>query len=204
MQQETKLLVLTSAFITLLSLTILAGTKIMKFGPFPFPFAAGTITVSLTFPVTDTICEIWGKEAAKRVAFSGLVCYSLILLFLILFINLPAANWQLQEAYDQIFLVSVRITLAGIVSYTISQFHDIWAFMFWRRKTKAKYLWLRNNLSTLASQLFLTLIVVFVGFYGLLPNEDLLSLFFTMYLAKMLIALGDTPFVYLLVRWAKK
>ncbi len=203
-KSETRFLILTATFISLIALSILAGaSKIIEFGP--FTFAAGTITFSLTFPITDTICEVWGKERAKRVVFAGFICYAIMLSFLILFINLPAASyWQYQEAYAQIFSVSIRITLAGVISYIISQYHDIWAFMFWKAKTKGKYLWLRNNVSTLASQFILTLIIVGVGFYGLLPNEKLLSLLLTWYIFKVLIAFADTPFVYLLVRWANK
>jgi hypothetical protein len=66
--------------------------------------------------------------------------------------------------------------------------------MLWRAKTKGKYLWLRNNASTLVSQFLLTLIMVGVGFYGVLPTGKLLSLLFSWYIVKMLIAFGDTPF----------
>jgi uncharacterized integral membrane protein (TIGR00697 family) len=65
----------------------------------------------------------------------------------------PAPFWGHQAAYEAVLGMVPRIVAASMIAYLVSQFHDVWAFLFWRRVTKGKHLWLRNNLSTMASQL---------------------------------------------------
>ena len=93
-----------------------------------------------------------------------------------------------------------------MVAYLISQNHDVWAFHFWRRKTRGAHLWLRNNASTLVSQLIDTVVFITLAFYVLplilqgnpiIPLESLLTLIAGQYVVKALIALSDTPFCYL-------
>jgi len=85
-----------------------------------------------------------------------------------------------------------------MTAYLISQHHDVWAFHFWRDKTKGKYLWMRNNASTMVSQLLDTSIFIVLAFYG---NAPILTMIGSQYLIKVLIALCDTPFCYIFVKW---
>ena len=108
--------------------------------------------------------------------------------------------------YETIFGASLRIMVASIIAYIISQYHDIWAFEFWKAKTKGRFLWLRNNFSTIVSQAIDTLIFMFIAFYHLTPKFDalfILELAIPYYLFKIAFAIMDTPFIYLGVRWLK-
>lgn len=203
MKQETKFLTLTSVFIALNVISILIGpAKVIQLGI--FAIAVGAISFSLTYPITDVMTEVWGKKATKEVVWSGLIAYLITLVFLVLFIKLPPASyWQHAEAFNTIFSLSIRITIAGVIGYAITQYHDIYAFLFWKKVTNGKHLWIRNNLSTIVSQFIETLIIIVIGFWGILPGAQLMSMFWGWYLFKVLFALGDTPLVYLLVRWAK-
>jgi uncharacterized integral membrane protein (TIGR00697 family) len=200
--QETKFIILTSLFIALLMVAVLTGSKIVTF--LGLTFSAGTLPAALTFMMTDAICERWGKPRAKKVVVAGLISWIVMLLMIyIAIIAPPAPFWDLQTAYAQIFGTSMRLILGGFLAYTIAQFHDIWSFDFWKNKTNGKHLWLRNNFSTAVSQLLNTAIIVVVGFYGSIPDVALLSTIFGWWLIKLLIAVFDTPFVYLIVRWVK-
>jgi len=112
-----------------------------------------------------------------------------------------------QEAYALIFGNTLRMMFASVIAFVISQFHDVWAFDYWKKKTEGKYLWLRNNLSTITSQLIDTVIFMFIAFYALTPKHTvsyMFALIIPYYLLKIVIALIDTPFVYAGVWWLKK
>ncbi len=97
-----------------------------------------------------------------------------------------------------------RIVAASMVAYLISQLHDVWAFLFWRRVTAGKHLWLRNNLSTIVSQFLDSIIFITLAFAGTVANAVLVNMIISQYLVKIILVLADTPFCYLAVRWARK
>jgi hypothetical protein len=87
--------------------------------------------------------------------------------------------------------------IASLVAYVCSQYHDVWAFHFWKRVTSARFLWLRNNASTIVSQLLDSVVFITIAFYGSMP---LVPLIVGQWVVKVGIAvLVDTPLVYLLV-----
>ena len=88
--------------------------------------------------------------------------------------------------------------MASFIAYLISQFHDVWAFHFWKNKTNDRHLWLRNNLSTAVSQFLDSFIFITIAFYGVMPIWPLIM---GQWIIKIAIALLDTPVVYLVV-WA--
>ncbi len=104
-----------------------------------------------------------------------------------------------QEAYDTILGSVPRIVLASMVAYLVSQHHDVWAFHFWRNITKGKFLWLRNNASTMVSQGIDTVLFISIAFIGTVPTNVLLSMLVGQYVMKLVIALLDTPLCYILV-----
>jgi len=127
--KETKFLILASLFITFLIAAVLLGSKIVIF--LGLTFSAGILPVCLTYPMTDVICEIWGKSKAKKVVIVGLISWAILLILIYISVNLtPAPFWKFQEQYSKIFSVSARLILGGFLAYTIAQFHDIWAFLF--------------------------------------------------------------------------
>ena len=110
-----------------------------------------------------------------------------------------AAIWEGGAAYEAVFGMVPRVVLASMLAYLVSQHHDVVAFHFWRRVTGGRYLWLRNNASTLVSQALDSAIFITVAFWGLLPPAVVWNLMLTQFLIKIGIAVLDTPFCYLLV-----
>ena len=163
---------------------------------------AGNVLYAATFLVTDILSEKYGKkEASKAVAYS----FSIMLLWmlgtqLILWFT-PNANDYIDESLKVVFGLVPRITIASLIGFLCSQNLDVFLYHFIWSKTgsgKAK-LWLRNNGSTLTSQLIDTVIFTLIAFWGVYPTEVFLSILITTYLFKAVVALLDTPFMY----WAR-
>jgi len=171
------------------------GSKVINV--FGLTASATVLAYPITFLMTDVVSEIWGKKAANRLVFAGFVALVLGYISINVAIIWPAAPfWKQQPEFQQLFGVSLRIIAGGLVAYLLSQFHDVWAFHLWKKVTKGKWLFVRNNLSTLVSQLIDTVIFVVIAFAGIAP---LLSMIIGQYLVKVAIALLDTPFAYLFV-----
>lgn len=195
-------LVLCSIFIGSLVISEILANKIVYLKGIYVP--AGVIAYAITFPITDTIGEIWGKTYAKQLVFAGFITLGVVFLLMWLAIILPAASfWKEENAFESVLGMkqgAMRIIIASLFAYIVSQYHDVWAFYFWRKVTRGKYLWLRNNASTFVSQGIDTLIFIFIAFYGVFP---ILPLILGQYLVKIGIALLDTPVVYALVHFLK-
>lgn len=178
-----------------LVLAAVMASKIIAVGRLVVP--AGVLAYCLTFLITDVISEIWGKERAQTVVMGGFI--TLVLVFLLTGISIlwpPASFWPHQKAYETILGSSARIMVASLTAYLFSQYHDVWAFHFWKRVTSDRFLWLRNNASTIVSQLLDSVVFITIAFYGSMP---LVPLILGQWVVKVGIAALDTPFVYLLV-----
>jgi len=201
-----KISILSSVFIACLVAANLVGAKItMLFG---VSVSVGIFVYPVTFLITDALEEVFGKEKVTNLVYSSVISLVIVLAFAYLAISLPPAErYADNEAFKKIFSSSIRMTMASIVAFFISQTHDIWAFNFWKRKTGGKYLWLRNNLSTMTSQFLDTTIFMFLAFYKMTEKFDAMyvfSLIIPYWIFKIIFALCDTPFVYGLVWWLKK
>ncbi|MFO7710843.1 MAG: queuosine precursor transporter [Candidatus Woesearchaeota archaeon] len=172
------------------------ANKIVLFGPFSVP--AGVIVFSMSFFITDLICERWSKKDAENAIWAGF--FSSIVFVLSAYI---VTNWQpaayatdISGMFSQVLALTPRITIAGFIAYLISQHHDIWAFHLLKKKTRGKHLWLRNTLSTTSSQLIDSIIFITIAFYGVYP---ILPLIVGQWAVKVFIALIDTPFMYMAI-----
>lgn len=183
-------------FATLTVLANILANKIVLVGKFTVP--AGIIVYSMTFLVTDFISEIYGKEVAKKAVICGLVANLIALMSINLVLIWEPASFAIEraEAFSKALFQTPRIIVASMTAYFISQMHDVYAFHFWRKVTRGRYLWLRNNLSTIASQAIDTLIFITLAFYGIFNFQILIGMVFGQYVLKVLIALLDTPFIY--------
>jgi uncharacterized integral membrane protein (TIGR00697 family) len=196
--EDRAFILLVSMFVGALVISSVLASKIITVLGLMVP--AGVLAYCITFVVTDVISEIWGKERANRVVFSGFI--TLLVTFLLIRLALAwdaAPFWteQEQKAFSAVLGRSTsRIIIASCIAYLVSQYHDIWAFHVWRRVTEERHLWLRNTASTVISQFIDTLIFITIAFYGTVPVLPLIK---GQYLIKVLIALLDTPFVYLVV-----
>ncbi len=164
-----------------------------------FIISVGILPYPLTFLITDILSEVYGRKRANQVVFCGL--FASLLVAGILFLALPfeaiegsAASTQ---AFTEVFGKGWRVILASMVAYLVAQFVDIRIFHFWKRVTKGRHLWWRNNVSTVFSQLVDTTLVVCVLFVGVWPVADIQTAILDGWLFKVLCALVDTPLCYL-------
>ena len=201
-----KELFLFALYITGMIVVNTVGSKIISL--FGVRVSVGIFFMPVLFLVTDIVGEVKGHEHATL-----FVRYSIIMLVILfaitgLFIRIaPHPSWQLQEQYQQIFGMSMRMSLASLVSFAVSQTVDVNIFLLFKKLSNGRMLWLRNNLSTMTSQFIDTVIFMFIAFYHMTPTFTaayVFSLIIPYWLFKVLFALIDTPFCYLGVQWLKK
>ncbi len=163
----------------------------------------GNIVYASSFLVTDILSEIYGKKAAKKAVHIGL--FSLAAMTVLMNMALyfvPAPDDFAQESLKNIFSFMPRIAGASLVAYFISQSHDVWAYDFWKKRfPSARFLWLRNNASTMVSQLIDSSVFTLLAFWGVFPATALFEIFWTTYLLKWVVGAADTPFIYLARHW---
>ena len=188
----------------------------------PFVIAIGVLPYPITFLCTDLISELFGKKQANRVVWMGLVLNIWVLFFVWLsgYLNRPelingVPNVSIVDgeviprdyAFYQIRKLTMGATFASMIAYLSAQFIDVHIFHFLKEKTKGKKLWLRNNVSTIFSQLIDSIAVILITHYfvnGLPLDENgelthsLIYFIISGYLFKLIVALIDTlPFYWL-------
>ncbi|MFW6277371.1 MAG: queuosine precursor transporter [Prolixibacteraceae bacterium] len=172
---------------------------------FGFVATLGNIVYASSFLVTDILSENYGKKEAKKavwIGFFSLISMALLMNLALLFQPLEDDEFATltHNATATIFELMPRIAVASLAAYLLSQRHDVWAYHFWRKRfSKDNQLWLRNNLSTMVSQLIDSSVFVLIAFYGVFEPLLLFEIFITTYFLKWIVAASDTPFVY----WSK-
>ena len=211
-------LVLAGLFLgTLGMLNILGLTRFLvlgQIGSWPIVVAIGALPYPVTFLCTDLISELWGERKAAQVVWVGLLLNGWVVLILWLGSLLPGLEGAPDSTFFEIQRLAFGSVGASMVAYLTAQFVDVRLFHFWKERTSGKALWLRNNGSTLVSQLVDTSAVVMISHYAahvlpVRPDEAVLPQLATFiasgYLFKALAALADTlPFIWLtawLRRW---
>ena len=204
--REKKVYLLIGLFVGALAAANMLGSKVATF--WGVTVSVGIFSYPLTFLITDGIAEVYGRKKANDFVWAGFL--SLIFVFFLVWLSIklpPAARYGFNQEYVTVFSMSIRMIIASTIAFIISQLHDIWAFHFWKKATKGKHLWLRNNFSTIVSQFIDTMIFMYLAFYMMTPKFTaafVFSISMPYYLLKVVMALLDTPFCYLLVRWLKK
>lgn len=161
----------------------------------------GNIIYGTSYLATDILNEKYGKKEAQKGVYIGifiLVTVTVIMQICLRFTPLAGDDFaaSTSESLNLIFGLLPRIAFASIVAYALSQLHDVWAFDKWKQKLP-EHLWLRNNLSTLTSQLIDNVVFTFLAFWGTLEFPVILEIFVTTYMMKFVVAALDTPFIYL-------
>jgi len=193
-------------FVACLVAANLIGLKVASF--VFFEASVGILAFPILFLITDIVAEVHGKQRAKEFVYVGLATLVVVLFMTALAVLLPAAerSFVSDAEYAKIFGTTLRIFAASIIGFFFSQMHDVWAFEFWKKKTKGKFLWFRNNASTIVSQFLDTTLFMFIAFYGLSPKftvSYVFALIIPYWLIKVLFAVFDTPFCYLGVKWLR-
>lgn len=200
-------LLLAGLFVTALVTCNLIANKFIEvdLGFKVFIISAGVLPYPITFLITDILSEIYGKKKTNMVVYVGFFASLFVLFILWLGSQFKAVDFSpvSDEYYNVVFQNSWRVILASMVAYLTAQLVDVRLYHFWKNLTKGEKLWLRNNASTVVSQLVDTTLVVFVLFVGTLPLETIGSYILDGWFFKVLCALMDTVFIYAIVGWIR-
>jgi len=209
-QAETVYLILASLFITSLVTSNLIFQKFFHWNPFDiyeFELSVGIIAYPITFLVTDIISEIYGRKRANRVVQAGIFASAFALLIVVVSTEAPATVWSPidDKTFKHVFGFTFIAVGASLAAYLLAQFLDVQVFHFWKRVTRGKHLWIRNNFSTFTSQLVDTITVLsLLCSFGVIKWKLFLPLLINGYLFKVLFALCDTPVIYVAVYFMRK
>ncbi|HPX28436.1 MAG TPA: queuosine precursor transporter [Sphaerochaeta sp.] len=166
----------------------------------------GNIVYATSFLATDILGEFFGKKEAYKavgIGFFSLVAMTVLMQLALIFT--PSPSDIVHGSMTAIFSLMPRIALASLVAYLLSNLHDVWAFAYWKEKKPGrKTLWMRNNFSTFISQLIDTVIFTTIAFLGVYPWEVLLQIGISTYLLKWIVAVLDTPCIYLARSWVDR
>lgn len=186
----------------IVALVITANIQVVKTVQiFGLVATLGNVLYASIFFATDILSEVYGRKAARRGVWLGFIGMALMTLWMQFGLKfIPHASDFSQESLETIFGLMPRIAAGSMVAYLVSQHHDVWAFLFWKNKTKGRFLWLRNNASTMVSQAIDSIIFCSIALWGLFDTSTWLQILATTYLLKLLVAAIDTPFIYLAKR----
>jgi len=163
-----------------------------------FVISAGVLPYPITFLITDILSEIYGKKKTARIVWAGFGASLFVLGVLLLAQQFTAIEGSPvdDDTFNKVFGNSWRVIFASMTAYLSAQLIDVRIYHFWKQKTAGKHLWLRNNFSTVFSQLVDTTLVVCVLFLGIRSNSEIIQFIFDGWLFKMLCAFVDTPLLY--------
>lgn len=203
-------LVLAALFIASLVASNLIFQKFFYFDFFgwhTFEISVGILPYPLTFLITDTISEIYGKKKANLVVTAGIFASAFSLFIILVSEAVPATAWSPinDETFNLVFGATGIAVFASMAAYLLAQYVDIQIYHFWKQLTKGKHLWLRNNFSTFSSQFIDTLAVLaLLCSFGKIEWSNFYTLLLSGFLYKVLVAVLDTPVLYAIVFGLKK
>ena len=184
--------------------TLLANIEVLLLvKAFGVEMTLGNVMFASTFLITDIMSENHSRKDANRAVVISTFC-SLVFIAIsqMWLLYTPGENDWASGAFHTIFSSTPRIVCASLLVYLISQLTDVWLYHKWwewcrkRFGVEKKGLWIRNNGSTLVSQLLNTLLYTFFAFYGTYDIKTLMSIFISSYIIYFITSLLDTPFVY--------
>jgi uncharacterized integral membrane protein (TIGR00697 family) len=172
-----------------------------------FELSVGILPYPVTFLITDLVSEVYGRKKANQVVTAGIFASFFSMGIIFIANQTPAIlNSPVDDAtFGRVFALSPIAVLASMLAYLFAQYIDIAIYHFWKDLTRGKHLWLRNNFSTFLSQTVDTVTVVsLLCIFGVLPWEKFYGLVISGVLFKIMMALLDTPLLYLSVYIFKK
>lgn len=185
-----------------------ANLTIMGF-TMDFNLTAGAIIWPVVFITTDLINEYFGKPGVKRISYftAFLIVYAFLVIYLTIRLS-PADFWietkddrggvvNMDIAFNKIFGQGQRIIIGSLAAFLLGQLVDVFVFQQLRKVTGSKKLWLRATGSTLVSQFIDSFVVLFIAFYGVFTNEQIIAIGITNYIYKFSVAILLTPIIYL-------
>ncbi|MEM6335827.1 MAG: queuosine precursor transporter [Bacteroidota bacterium] len=212
---EMGFLVLASIFMGALVVTnLIAGKFFVLFGQ---ELSCGVIAYPVTFLATDLISEVYGRKRATAVVKAGFAVSVFVTIIVVLANAAPIYDRSpvTEEAFQMVFGFLPGIVLGSMTAYLVAQYVDVRVFEFWRDLTNGRFLWLRNNLSTVFSQLVDTTLVVVIALViwptydnnpqtTAIDSETTVGIIIGQYLFKAAVAFVDTPLFYVGTAWLNR
>lgn len=191
----------------------LMGSKTFPLANFDWLHLNASVAIfvlPLMFTLIDVVAEVYGRERARSMVWSGLIIVGLLIVYLAIATTLPPSNrFAPKEAgYDAIFHSSIQISIASLVAFASSQLLDIAVFSKLRKLMHKRALWLRNNLSNFVGQFVDTVIFIGLAFWAFdkpfgANASFLISLIIPYWFIKCGLSVVQTPLVYAGVWWLK-
>lgn len=209
-------LILAALFITSLVVSNLIFQKFFVWKPFGevtlfgapiFELSVGILPYPITFLITDIVSEVFGQKRANQIVTAGIFASFFSLLIILVSISLPATPESPVDGatFTKVFALSPLAVLASMMAYLTAQYIDIGIYHFWKRVTKGRMLWLRNNFSTFTSQTIDTVTVIgLLCLFGVVSWTYFKGLVISGIIFKIIMALLDTPFLYFFVYRIRK
>lgn len=193
-----KLLMAMVLYITALFAANTLGMKLMPF-LFDSRLSVAVFSFPIVFLMTDVVGEIYGENIAKQFVYAGFLSLVMFIAFSYLSLWMPWAEdgtW-VKDSYEQVFGISIRMAIASLVAFIVSEYQDVVSFFFFKDKLGAGRFWLRSFLSNVWSQLLDTIIFFSIAFVGVYSLDILIRLIITWWLFKVLMGALYTPLSYL-------
>ena len=196
-----------ASIIISLLLANLQGPKLTEI--FGLQTSMGVILYSSIYFATDLLSERYGKAEATRAVMIGFTVSVIIIVMISISLfyrpatgpNITTLAQNMHAATATLFNFTPRFVLGSLLAYLVSQRFDVWMFHLIKKKTHGKHLWLRNNVSTICSQALDTIIYGVVVWWGVVDFITAMQLALAKYFFKVLIAIIDTPFIYIAREW---
>ena len=187
----------------------LQGGKVSQLEFFGYSFTAsmGAILYSGIYFATDVLNEKFGREEANRAVMLGFVANIAVMITLLISVQfrpseITGSALEVHNAISTLAGYSPFFVIGSLIAYLVSQTFDVWIFHRIKVLTDGKYLWLRNNVSTITSQALDTILYTFVWVIGTeLSFAAAFGIALTKYVFKVIIALVDTIFIYWVRKW---
>ena len=208
-----KMDLLIAVYIFCVAVSELMGAKtfpVFDWGWVRLNASVAVFVIPLIFTINDVVTEVYGKERARSIIRSSLVVILLILLYSLLVTNLPASKRfaSSESSYDAVFGLSARISAASLIAFALSDFLDVYIFVWLRQKLGKGGLWFRNNVSNFISEFIDSATFLILAFYAFNQSFSgnmsfIVSLLIPYWLLRCVLSVLETPLVYLGVRWLK-
>jgi queuosine precursor transporter len=189
-------------FTATLVLTNILNTKIFAFLGFTFP--AGIVTFPLSFVAADALTEVYGYRVTRQVIWSGFAALMLMVVAVVGTIHLPPASfWQLQNSFEAILNQVPRIVVASVLAYWSGEFLNSYVVARSKVRTEGRGMWLRFITSTMAGQAVDTVVFMSIAFLGVYQASQMITLFISSWVFKVLWELVALPVSVPFVKWLK-
>jgi len=200
---STRFLVITALFITCLITANIIIVKQISIGPVILP--AAIIIFPISYIIGDILTEVYGYSQARRVIWLGFICNLIMVIAIWIAGLLPAAPaFEAQSAYDRILGNTPRFLVASFLAYLAGEFANSYILSKMKIATRGRWLWTRTIGSTLVGEGLDTVIVLSIGFAGVLPAGTIGIMMLGHWIVKVLYEIIATPFTYMAVNYLKR